>query len=173
MVSRASSIRNSQASAGSGQDEEARQAALAALDGEENGEEDKSSTGDADGEGEGGGNVDWVGTQASGENAFTCLRDAVVLSNGVENIEGWMLKRGDKFANGRWNSWKLRYFRQEGNDLVYYTQQPESGRSAAPSVQVDNSEEGAAAAEGDASKITDPNLKGAMVLSEIVQIDLR
>jgi hypothetical protein len=58
-------------------------------------------------------------------NAFLALREAASLASDLPPMEGWMLKRGDAMSIGYLNSWKLRYFRLEGNELVYYTKEPD------------------------------------------------
>jgi hypothetical protein len=57
-------------------------------------------------------------------NSFLALREAAALKGKLPPLEGWMLKRGDTMAVGFLNSWKLRYFRLEGDELVYYEAAP-------------------------------------------------
>ena len=57
-------------------------------------------------------------------NVFSCLREAAFRGSDLPPLEGWMLKRGNKMASGSMNSWRLRYFRQEGPELVYYKGKP-------------------------------------------------
>ena len=57
-------------------------------------------------------------------NMFLSLREAASRVADLPPLEGWMLKRGNKIAKGSLNSWRLRYFRQEGPELVYYKEKP-------------------------------------------------
>ena len=53
-------------------------------------------------------------------DSFLALREATALQLGLPPLEGWFLKRGDAFTFGQLNSWRARYFRLEGPELVYY-----------------------------------------------------
>ena len=57
-------------------------------------------------------------------NTFTALREAASLKAGLPPLSGWMLKRGSRMTLGRFNTWKPRYFRLEGSELVYYEAEP-------------------------------------------------
>lgn len=95
----------------------------------------------------------------------------------LPTLEGWMLKRGDAFAVGMMNSWRVRYFRQEKGELVYYSKLPDRRPAEDSVVSVDRPEGSGLAAAAPAEdggptipkeKITDDNLKGSINLSEVV-----
>ena len=130
-------------------------------------------------------------------DVFSCLREAASRAAELPPLEGWMLKRGNKMASGNLNSWRLRYFRQEGPELVYYKKRPgkalaESNISRISKTSSQNAEvaqanaaeamdensneltdEGKVAALAEAipqEEFQDKNLKGAINLREIVGV---
>jgi len=124
--------------------------------------------------------AEWAGKQAEGENAFTALRDARARKFDLPKLEGWILKRGDAFAVGMMNSWKVRYFRQEFDELVYYAKEPSQRTAESSMAAVDDGTDGGAAEETKPSlsegtpteRVTDDNIKGSINLGEIVRIDV-
>jgi hypothetical protein len=126
-------------------------------------------------------------------NAFLALREASVLACDLPPMQGYMLKRGDAMSVGYLNSWKMRYFRLEGSELVYYEKEPgEAHADTAFHVKksgkygsVAEAKEKAAAEGRDATDkelavalvaeqndevFQDKNCKGAINMSEIVDI---
>jgi hypothetical protein len=130
-------------------------------------------------------------------DVFSCLREAAFRASDLPPLEGWMLKRGNKMASGNLNSWRLRYFRQEGPELVYYKKKPssalaESNISRVNDISGENTEvaqaNAAEAMDENSSELTDEdkiatlakaipneefrdkNLKGAINLREIVGV---
>lgn len=88
-------------------------------------------------------------------NVFSCLREAAFMGSDLPPLEGWMLKRGNKMASGSMNAWRLRYFRQEGPELVYYKDKPGQALAEANISRVKG-------AGGDESKVAQANAAEAM-----------
>jgi hypothetical protein len=133
------------------------------------------------------------GRQRFALNAFLALREASALASDLPPMEGWILKRGDAMSIGYLNSWKLRYFRLEGTELVYYEKEPteaiatskfetkkEGMVGAVDNVKAKADSEGreatekelaaAMVAEQDDEVFKDKNCKGAINMGEIVDI---
>mmetsp|Transcript_9810 Transcript_9810/g.11903 ORF Transcript_9810/g.11903 Transcript_9810/m.11903 type:complete len:1045 (+) Transcript_9810:1413-4547(+) len=116
------------------------------------------------------------GRQRFSLNAFLALREASALATDLPKMEGYMLKRGDAMSMGYLNSWKLRYFRLEGNELVYYEKEPTGDESAASKFQVnkqgntDAVQQAKDKAASQGREATDKELAAAMVEEQNVEV---
>ena len=128
-------------------------------------------------------------------DAFLQVREVLSLQQDLPPLEGWMLKRGDALTIGYLNAWQVRYFRLEGSELCYYANKPaatlaeaniavkrpgqagaladaELRASTAGTALTEKERVEAFVQEQDDEEFQDKNLKGAINMSELVDIRL-